>query len=757
MVLSFRSVAAAGNANPPGQRAPTAPAKGAPARTAGEPARPLRPSGAKATGTLAARPAGTLSHKNAFPAPKGSVGIPAAGAAATSRSQKATANAGAWETQFEKKWAEMMGGETEDPELKEEEPEEWLDEVKDEGDEEAKEDWPEDWNDDWTEAPAEAEPAPPPAKKARQQPAVSAKGPLATTRASRGRLIAADAPNTPGGIANGAEIRAEHPDWTERCTVEAARPGQPQRLTIQMAEVDFTDDALVQWCSWMDRRLIAERQGGASSSSSTRARFKANTIDFSENQIGNAGIKALCNLLEKHNVRTEILRLTGNSIGNEGIRSISKYLMASSHAVVQEMYLARNKFTLEGVKWLLASLGMHPAYPIWNPESQRFVPLWLRVEGPKLKGPAAFKALAEMCSALGTSACLGEEMGDTKCGPKQCVNTGCCDEMKHNCVAHLCSWEVPEEAGDLPDLPPPMPHGRHFFAPAKKGARKQPPSGVSKPLRDEPRVLYEDDDIAVVLKPPGWSCAPNPKGVDASWAKLKPLARRSQVGELMLQAGVAPLQAWLLLQFGADPKCDASRDQSSDRGIAQRLDIDTSGPIVVGKTLQGLEHARRQIQLGVLKDYVALVHGSFSTDRGECAAPIDTKTYAETKMVRVDDSGQPSTTVWEVIAEYQSPDGQDSYTLVHCRMVTLRTHQIRVHMQHLGHPIVGDKLYGDSEQAQFCPRMFIHKTRIGLFNMQGKACIEAASLQTVPDLWQALGRLKKVGGLAAMGCGAPGL
>merc|ERR1712137_1190383 len=225
-----------------------------------------------------------------------------------------------------------------------------------------------------------------------------------------------------------------------------------------------------------------------------------------------------------------------------------------------------------------------------------------------------------------------------------------------------------------------------------------------------------DEDVAVILKPPGWSCAPNPKGVDASWAKLKPLARRSQVGELMMQANPAPLQAWLLLQFGADPTCDAARDQNSDRGMAHRIDIDTSGPLLIGKTLKGFGHAKKQISNGILKDYVVVVHGSFSTDRGECYAPIDTSTYAETKRVRVDPSGAAATTVWEAVAEYQSSDGQDSYTLVHCRMVTLRTHQIRAHMQYLGHPIVGDKLYGDSEQPAFCPRMFIHKLRIGFFN-----------------------------------------
>lgn len=102
-------------------------------------------------------------------------------------------------------------------------------------------------------------------------------------------------------------------------------------------------------------------------------------------------------------------------------------------------------------------------------------------------------------------------------------------------------------------------------------------------------MLYEDEDMAVVMKPAGWSCQPQPEGVDPAWAHLKPLARRKQVGSLLAQEEPAPLQAWLLLQFGTDPNCEASRDQNSDRGIVHRLDADTSGPMLVSKTLKGLD------------------------------------------------------------------------------------------------------------------------------------------------------------------------
>jgi 23S rRNA-/tRNA-specific pseudouridylate synthase len=183
------------------------------------------------------------------------------------------------------------------------------------------------------------------------------------------------------------------------------------------------------------------------------------------------------------------------------------------------------------------------------------------------------------------------------------------EESKHNAIIRLCNWE---QSDDNPvQLPPPSIHARPIFAPAGRGVAKALPSGAQNAVREEPRVLYEDDDLAVVLKPARWSCIPQPKGVNAAWARLKPLARRQQVAELLMQEVSPPFQAWLLLHFGADPKYDASRDQGSDRGLAHRLDVETSGPILCGKTSKGFEHAKKQIVSGLLKDYVALVHGTF--------------------------------------------------------------------------------------------------------------------------------------------------
>ncbi|CAE8650601.1 unnamed protein product, partial [Polarella glacialis] len=253
-----------------------------------------------------------------------------------------------------------------------------------------------------------------------------------------------------------------------------------------MAEVGFGDSEIVVWCSWMDRRLSAEQPSGTSA----RTRFKASTIDFSENKLAANGIKALCSLLEKHGVKCEVLRLTGNQFGNEGMRCIARYVSSTSQAPAMELHLSRNRFSMEGVKWLLANLSMHPAYPIWNNDTDRFVPLWLRLENARVKGAPAYSALEAACSSLTCAVCCGEKSGDVRCGPRQCANAGCCDELKHNCVAHLCSLDVPQAAALLPS---PAAHARPIFAPAGRGAVKAAPSGVeaSAIRREEPRLLYE--------------------------------------------------------------------------------------------------------------------------------------------------------------------------------------------------------------------------------------------------------------------------
>ena len=137
-----------------------------------------------------------------------------------------------------------------------------------------------------------------------------------------------------------------------------------------------------------------------------------------------------------------------------------------------------------------------------------------------------------------------------------------------------------------------------------------------------------------------------------------------------------------------------------------RLDRDTSGLVLVAKNGHAQDAVSSQMEKGTtVKKYLALVHGLFEEPDGRVDLPIDKDPdHKARRMVKED--GYPSTTLYKVLQSWDVPDlGPDfspwtgekrigGYSLVELTLLTGRTHQIRVHMTHLGHPIAGDELYG---------------------------------------------------------------
>lgn len=137
-----------------------------------------------------------------------------------------------------------------------------------------------------------------------------------------------------------------------------------------------------------------------------------------------------------------------------------------------------------------------------------------------------------------------------------------------------------------------------------------------------------------------------------------------------------------------------------------RLDRDTSGLVLVAKNGHAQDAVSSQMEQGTtVKKYLALVHGSFAEPEGRIDLPIDKDPdHKARRMVRED--GFPSTTLYKVLQRWDvpdlGPDGLpwtgakriDGYSLIELTLLTGRTHQIRVHLTHMGRPIVGDELYG---------------------------------------------------------------
>ncbi len=178
-------------------------------------------------------------------------------------------------------------------------------------------------------------------------------------------------------------------------------------------------------------------------------------------------------------------------------------------------------------------------------------------------------------------------------------------------------------------------------------------------------------------------------------------------------------------------------------GIVHRLDKDTSGVIVVAKNDAAHRNLQAQFKSReVEKEYLALVYGGMSPERGEINAAIGRDPRDRKRMgVVAAGQGRPATTRYETLAAYRMPSTGERLSLLACRPLTGRTHQIRVHLAHVNHPIVCDEVYGRRRKLPFtCTRQFLHAHRLR-FRLPGSGAIVQISAPLPPDLQAILDRI----------------
>jgi 23S rRNA pseudouridine1911/1915/1917 synthase len=207
-----------------------------------------------------------------------------------------------------------------------------------------------------------------------------------------------------------------------------------------------------------------------------------------------------------------------------------------------------------------------------------------------------------------------------------------------------------------------------------------PPPEVSEVLPENIRldVLYEDADLIAINKPAGMV--------------VHPSAGHS-TGTLVN----AVLYHWPELQQVGD---------EYRAGIVHRLDKDTSGVIIVARTPQAHRSLAEQFeQRTTTKKYLALVEGTPDTLTGRIEAPIGRNPKDRKRMAVVRD-GREAVSEFTVLEQYAH------HALVEVRILTGRTHQIRVHMAFIGHPVVGDAIYGYRKQRIKMKRNFLHAAEL---------------------------------------------
>ena len=225
----------------------------------------------------------------------------------------------------------------------------------------------------------------------------------------------------------------------------------------------------------------------------------------------------------------------------------------------------------------------------------------------------------------------------------------------------------------------------------KKGEKIQidlpeKPSPVAvKPEKIEIEVLYEDKDIIVVNKPPGMIVHPIPSHTSGTLVNALLYICKDLQG---IKGDLRP-------------------------GIVHRLDKDTSGVIVVAKN--DLAHTSLSKQFKdrmVEKTYLAIVRGSLKDDEGVVNLPLARHPVNRVKMT-VLTGGRESITFYRVLRRYR-----DIATLLSVNPKTGRTHQIRVHMKHIGHPILGDRVYGRHKQDEMLgvKRQMLHALALSFYH-----------------------------------------
>jgi 23S rRNA pseudouridine1911/1915/1917 synthase len=162
-------------------------------------------------------------------------------------------------------------------------------------------------------------------------------------------------------------------------------------------------------------------------------------------------------------------------------------------------------------------------------------------------------------------------------------------------------------------------------------------------------------------------------------------------------------------------------------GIVHRIDKETSGVLLVART--DAAHRALAAQFAgrtVEKIYLALAHGRFRADSGRITKPIARDPVHRTRMTARLATGR------EALTEYRVLERFEKFTYVEVRIGTGRTHQIRVHLASLGHPVAGDRLYG----APPAERMFLHARRISFISPEsGERVSVEAPLPPVLDGW----------------------
>ena len=220
-------------------------------------------------------------------------------------------------------------------------------------------------------------------------------------------------------------------------------------------------------------------------------------------------------------------------------------------------------------------------------------------------------------------------------------------------------------------------------------------------------IIYEDDSILAINKPAGLAVH-----------KVSPTDPQETLADILLKnypylEGVGDLPA-------------GRQGINLRPGIVHRLDKETSGLMLIAKNQKSFDHLKNLFQTHqIKKEYLALVHGQPKEDRGTIDAPLGKLGTKQTTQIK----GKKELVVRDAVTDYEVVQHYKDYTLIRVMPRTGRTHQIRVHLKHIGCPLAGDKLYASKKYLpEGLHRLFLHAWKLKLPGQNGQGLALEADL-----------------------------
>lgn len=214
----------------------------------------------------------------------------------------------------------------------------------------------------------------------------------------------------------------------------------------------------------------------------------------------------------------------------------------------------------------------------------------------------------------------------------------------------------------------------------------------------KPEIIFEDSDLLVINKPSGWI-----------------------TNDAVSTQGKDTVQGWVNENFDFP----IAKDREFRNGIVHRLDKETSGILLIAKTKESFSDLQRQFKERIVKkSYIALVHGEIKQKEGVIDVAVGRLPWNRERFGPLP-GGREAVTKYKVLDLYKKEN--ETLTLVEVFPQTGRTHQIRIHMKHINHPLVADDFYAGRKTSRkdraWCPRLFLHAFSISFIHPKSKKTV----------------------------------